>query len=77
MAEVVTFGVSAYDRVPHKTGRYHVVDEAGYIRDKTEAGYIAFDHAGNLSDSEADVTFTVVDTRDGSKYGHYRNGEGE
>ena len=74
-AVTLTFGVNPFDRCPNETGRYHVVDEAGYIVAKTKFGYSAYDHAGNLSDRTPDVTFTAIDTRDGSVYGAYRNNE--
>ena len=71
----LTFGVNPFDRAPATTGRYHVIDELGFIRAKYQFGYTAYDHAGNLSDRETDVTFRAVDTRDGSVYGAYRNGD--
>ncbi len=70
----LTFGVNPYDRCPNETGRYHVIDGAGFIRWKAQNGYTAYDHAGNLSDREPGE-FRVVDTRDGSEYGAYRGGE--
>lgn len=57
------------------TGRYHTVNEAGEILWASNYGIYAYDHAGNLSDLTPDMTFTVIDTRDGSIYGAYRNGE--
>ena len=69
------FGTNPFDACPSVTGRYHVVDEKGYMRSKSDRGFAAYDNAGNLSDREADVTFTVIDTRDGSEYGNYRNGK--
>lgn len=68
------FGVNPFDKCPQETGRYHVVDSAGFIRSKSQLGITAYDHAGNLSDREPDVTFSAIDTRDGSVYGSYRNG---
>jgi hypothetical protein len=71
----LTFGVNPYDLKPQDTGRYHVIDDKGFIRAKTKYGHTAYDHAGNLSDRESDVKFSAVDTRDGSLYGAYLNGE--
>jgi hypothetical protein len=55
--------------------RYHVVDEDGNVLHKTEYGFTAYGQAGNLSDRIPDKTFTAIDTKDGSVYGAYRNGE--
>lgn len=68
------FGVNTFDQCPDKQERYHVVDDKGYIRAKYKFGYSAYDHCGKLSDRESDVTFTAIDTRDGSVYGAYQNG---
>jgi hypothetical protein len=68
------FGDRPYDLAQGETGRFHVVDERGFIRWKTALGVKAYDHAGNLSDQEPGL-FQVIDTRDGSVYGAYRGGE--
>ncbi len=73
-ANMLRFGVNTYDLAPDQTGRYHVIDAKGFIRAKCVNGYIAFDHAGNLSDREPGV-FSAIDTRDGSEYGAYEGGE--
>ena len=71
----LTFGVKPFDRCPDIRGRYHVIDEHGYISGKYQFGIYAYDAAGRASDETRDVTFKVVDTRDGSVYGAYRNGD--
>lgn len=68
------FGVNPFDRVPDLRGRYHVIDEDGYTSGKYQFGIYAYDAAGRASDERHDVTFRVIDTRDGSIYGAYRNG---
>ena len=69
------FGVNPFDKCPDEHKRYHVVDPAGFILAKFDMGIIAYDTAGSFSDRQPDTTFTVIDTRDGSVYGAYRNGE--
>ncbi len=68
------FGDRPYDLSQGATGRYHVVDEKGYIRWKSSLGIKAYDYAGTLSDREPGL-FQVIDTRDGSVYGSYRGGQ--
>ena len=69
------FGVNPFDKVPAMTGRYHLVDQGGFILWKSDYGIIVFDEAGNQSDKVPDTTFSAIDTRDGSVYGAWRNGE--
>lgn len=68
------FGDEPYNLAKGQTGRYHVVDEKGFIRAKMKYGHTAYDYAGNLSDREPGL-FKVIDTADGSVYGAYRGGE--
>jgi hypothetical protein len=70
----LVFGVNPFDRCPGTKARYHVVDETGYIVSKSDYGFSAYDHAGNLSAREPG-TFSVIDTRDGSVYGAWRSGK--
>lgn len=68
------FGVNPYDRVPQNTGRYHVINPQGFIVAKYAHGFTAFDDAGSRSDREPGE-WRAIDTRDGSEYGAYSNGE--
>jgi hypothetical protein len=71
----LVFGVNPFDHYPNQIGRYHVVNQFGYIVAKCRYGFAAYDCAGSFSDQNPDVTFSAIDTADGSVYGAYRNGE--
>lgn len=70
----LTFGVNPFDRCPTQVGRYHVIDVSGFIRAKSDYGFTAEGNAAALSYREPG-RFSAIDTRDGSTYAAYCDGE--
>jgi hypothetical protein len=69
------FGRSPYDLKPDEIGRYHVVNDGGYIVAKQGYEFSAIAAARDLSEKDKTGVFQVVDTRDGSTVARLYEGE--
>jgi hypothetical protein len=69
------FGRTPYDLKPDEIGRYHVVNDGGYIVAKQGYEFSAIAAARDASEKDTTGTFQVIDTRDGSIVARLYEGE--